>query len=68
MLQWITCTSCGNSGVTKAESLPRELTCSHCGASRHVEADRSAQIISTGKREECVAQLGSRVTCGWRTK
>jgi hypothetical protein len=47
MLQWITCTSCGNSGVIKSESLPRELTCSHCGASRHVESDPSAQITAT---------------------
>jgi hypothetical protein len=53
---------CGHAGVVSAETLPRELTCSRCGCSRYVQAERSARIVSTARREEWVAQLlGSRV-------
>jgi hypothetical protein len=56
MLFRITC-RCGHVGITSAPSLPRELTCFHCGTSRHVEPDRSARIMSTAAREEWVTNF-----------
>jgi hypothetical protein len=54
MMLRIVCT-CGHIGVVSAESLPRDLVCSLCGASRHCEPDRRARIISSAKREEQAA-------------
>jgi hypothetical protein len=56
MLQRVICTSCNNEGVVSIESLPRELTCSQCGAIRHVEPDRRARIEST-VRDEWINKL-----------
>ena len=53
MLIRVTC-PCGHAGVVSAESLPRDLTCSQCGAIRCVEVDRSERIISTERRIENV--------------
>jgi hypothetical protein len=53
MMIRVTCT-CGHTGVVSAESLPRELTCSQCGAIRRVGVDRSERIISTERRMENV--------------
>jgi hypothetical protein len=53
--------ACGHSGVVNAETSPRSMTCSRCGSSRRVQAERGERIISTARREEWVAQLlGSR--------
>ena len=49
--------TCGHTGVVNADSLPREMRCWQCGSSRRVEAERSARIVSTARREEWVAQL-----------
>ena len=57
MLQWVICTSCNNEGVVSIANLPRDLTCSQCGASRHVEPDRSARIENTAKQAETVAAI-----------
>ena len=45
MLLKIAC-PCGHAGVVAAESLPRELTCSSCGSSRHVEARDGRRVMS----------------------
>jgi hypothetical protein len=46
MLIKIAC-PCGHVGVVSAESLPRDLKCWRCGASRHVDHDADACIVST---------------------
>jgi hypothetical protein len=53
MLLRIVC-RCGHVGVVPAATLPRELQCSACGASRRVEVDPSERIISTERRIENV--------------
>jgi hypothetical protein len=52
MLIRVTCPR-GHAGVVSAE-MPRDLTCSQCGAIRRVEVDRSERIISTERRIENV--------------
>jgi hypothetical protein len=37
MMLKIACDSCGHVGRVSAETLPRDLTCSQCGASRYVK-------------------------------
>jgi hypothetical protein len=54
MLIRVTC-PCGHAGIVNAETLPRLLTCSRCGSSRYAQAERSARIVSTARREEQVA-------------
>jgi hypothetical protein len=46
---------CGHTGLAAAETLPRELVCSSCGASRHVEAGHGNAIVSTDRFEEYLA-------------
>jgi hypothetical protein len=46
---------CGHVGLAAAETLPRELVCSSCGASRHVEAGHGNAIVSTARFEEYLA-------------
>jgi hypothetical protein len=46
---------CGHIGLVCAETLPRELVCSSCGASRHVEVDQGRAIVSTDRFEEYLA-------------
>jgi hypothetical protein len=60
MLLKIACNSCGHTGIVKSESLPRDLVCSHCGASRRVGAKDGAPIRS----REAVLEwlLGSKET------
>jgi hypothetical protein len=38
MMVRISC-ECGHIGLVSAETLPRSLRCSRCGASRYVEAE-----------------------------
>jgi hypothetical protein len=52
MILRIECASCNHVGLVCAETLPRELVCSSCGASRHVEADQGRAIVSTDRFEE----------------
>jgi hypothetical protein len=47
MILKIACKSCGHVGIINAETLPRDLVCSHCGASRRVEAKDCARIRNT---------------------
>jgi hypothetical protein len=54
MMLKIACT-CGHVGLVCAETLPRSLVCSSCGASRHVEADQGRAIVSTDRFEEYLA-------------
>jgi hypothetical protein len=51
MMVRISC-PCGHVGVVCAESLPRDLTCSLCGSSRHVDAGGGKAITSTARFEE----------------
>ena len=46
---------CGHAGVADASTLPRSLTCSACGADRHVEAGGGKAIVSTARFEEWLA-------------
>jgi transcription elongation factor Elf1 len=55
MILRIECPSCNHVGLAAAETLPRLLTCSICGASRHVEADQGRAIVSTERFEEYLA-------------
>jgi hypothetical protein len=43
---------CGHVGLVAAETLPRELVCSHCGASRRVERKDGARIVNKVAFEE----------------
>jgi hypothetical protein len=54
MLIRVTC-PCGHIGLINAETLPRELVCSDCGASRRVEAGGGKAIVSTARFEEWLA-------------
>ena len=45
MMLRIVCT-CGHIGVVSAESLPRELQCSVCGSTRHVEVRHCRRVAS----------------------
>lgn len=45
MLLKIECT-CSHIGLVNAETLPRELRCWQCGASRYIEARAGARIVS----------------------
>jgi hypothetical protein len=56
-MQRVICTSCNNEGVVSIANLPRSLTCSQCGASRHVEPDRRARIESPAVRDEWINKL-----------
>ena len=56
MLLRIPC-PCGHVGIASAKTLPRVLTCLHCGAIRRVERERSERIISTAAREEWVTNF-----------
>ena len=51
MLIRVTC-PCGHVGLINAETLPRDLVCSHCGTSRSVEAKDGARIVSKVAFEE----------------
>ena len=51
MLIRVTC-PCGHIGLINAETLPRDLVCSQCGASRRVEAKDGARIVSRVAFEE----------------
>jgi hypothetical protein len=51
MLIRVTC-PCGHIGLINAETLPRELVCSHCNASRHIERKDGARIVSRVAFEE----------------
>jgi hypothetical protein len=51
MMVKVVCT-CGHSGVVSAESLPRDLVCSRCGSSRHVEAEDGTRIVNRVAFEE----------------
>jgi hypothetical protein len=54
MLIRVTC-PCGHIGLTNSETLPRSLTCSACGSSRHVDAGDGKAITSTARFEEWLA-------------
>jgi hypothetical protein len=43
---------CGHVGVVSAESLPRELRCWQCGASRHVKPEFGATVIQSTERQQ----------------
>jgi hypothetical protein len=57
---------CGHTGIVSAETLPRELTCSRCGASRHVgSGERIVNKVAVlewllGGAEEPLAAAGAR--------
>jgi hypothetical protein len=51
MMLRIACT-CGHAGLVSAETLPRSLTCSACGASRHIERKDGARIVNRVAFEE----------------
>ena len=55
MMLKIACQQCGHVGIVSAERLPRELQCSACGSSRHIEADQGRAIVSTDRFEEYLA-------------
>jgi hypothetical protein len=54
MLIRVTCT-CGHVGIVSAATLPAELVCSGCNASRRVEAGDGRAITSTARFEEYLA-------------
>jgi hypothetical protein len=39
-------------GLSNAETLPRDLVCSHCGASRRIERKDGARIVNRVALEE----------------
>ena len=43
---------CGYVGLINAETLPRDLVCSHCGASRRIERKDGARIVNRVAFEE----------------
>ena len=45
MLIRVTC-PCGHIGLINAETLPRDLVCSHCGARRRIERKDGARIVN----------------------
>jgi hypothetical protein len=51
MLIRVTC-PCGHIGLIDAETLPRDLVCSHCGASRRIERKDGVRIVSRVAFEE----------------
>jgi hypothetical protein len=51
MLIRVTC-PCGHIGLINAETLPRDLVCSHCGASRRIERKDGARIVNRVALEE----------------
>jgi hypothetical protein len=51
MLIRVTC-PCGHIGLINAETLPRDLVCSHCGASRRIEHKDGARIVNRVALEE----------------
>jgi hypothetical protein len=59
MMLKIACT-CGHVGVVDAQTLPRDLVCSACGSSRHVEAKDGARIVNRVAFAEWL--LGSKET------
>ena len=52
MMLKIACQQCGHIGLINAETLPRDLVCSRCGASRRVEAKDGARIVNRVALEE----------------
>jgi hypothetical protein len=51
MLIRVTC-PCGHIGLINAETLPRDLVCSHCGASRRIERKDGVRIANRVAFEE----------------
>jgi hypothetical protein len=51
MMVKVSC-ECGHTGIVSAESLPRDLVCSHCGASRRIEREDGARIVNRVAFEE----------------
>jgi hypothetical protein len=51
MMVRISC-ECGHIGLVSAETLPRSLRCSRCGASRYVEAEDGTRIVNRVALEE----------------
>ena len=51
MLIRVTC-PCGHIGLINAETLPRDLVCSHRGASRRIEHKDGARIVNRVAFEE----------------
>ena len=51
MLIRVTC-PCGHIGLINAETLPRDLVCSHCGANRRIERKDGARIVNRVALEE----------------
>jgi transcription elongation factor Elf1 len=52
MILRIECASCNHAGIVDAETLPRLLTCSHCGSSRRIERKDGARIANRVAFEE----------------
>jgi hypothetical protein len=50
---------CGHTGLAAAETLPRELTCSACGSSRHVEAKDGKRVMSKAAFAEWLLGSGA---------
>jgi hypothetical protein len=65
MLIRVTC-PCGHIGLINAETLPRDLVCSHCGASRRIERKDGVRIANRVAFEEWLlgASGAPRVTEG----
>jgi hypothetical protein len=51
MLIRVTC-PCGHIGLINAETLPRDLVCSHCGDWRRIERKDGARIVNRVAVEE----------------
>jgi ribosomal protein S27E len=51
----IRCRQCDHVGLVSAEHLPRDIVCSACGSSRHIEASGGKAIVSTARFEEYLA-------------
>jgi hypothetical protein len=51
MLIRVTC-PCGHVGLFNAETLPRDLVCSHCGVGRRIERKDGARIVNRVAFEE----------------
>ena len=70
MLIRVTC-PCGHIGIVSAETLPRSMTCSACGASRHVEVREGRRMASAEAVMEQNATVSlpklSDLGLAWRT-
>jgi hypothetical protein len=55
MILRISCPSCNHIGLVAAETLPRELVCSSCSMTRHVDVSDGKAITSTARLEEWLA-------------